>query len=204
MYNNVISVVRHNGWLTIPFPLGRGVQQGCPLSYHLFNIVRQVLIYYLWDQGLFVWWTKPGEPCSLYADDTAIFILDVDQLGIILDWIHSVGLFTRLTLNLDKTIAFCHSQKMRTLVHGIQINSAPVKYLGSFLGIGDLSTINFEIPLCMARIKLNHWSKRKLSLFARITVAKTFIFSLFTHILNTSWITNAQLHLIQTILNEFL
>ena len=137
-----------------------------------------------------MWWTKPGEPCSLYADNTAIFILHVDQLGIILDQVHFVGHFTGLTLNLNKTIAFCHSQKMRTSIYGIQIDSVPVKYLGSFLSIGDLSTINFEIPLHRARMKLNHWNKRKLSLFAKITVEKTFIFSLFTHILNTSWITN--------------
>ena len=39
MYSNATSVVRHNGWLTVPFPLGRGVQQGCPLSCHLFNTV---------------------------------------------------------------------------------------------------------------------------------------------------------------------
>ncbi len=77
-YNNATSVVRHNGWLTVPFPLERGVHQGCLLSCHLFNLVGQVLIYYLWDQGLFAWWTKPGEPCSLYTDDTVIFILDVD------------------------------------------------------------------------------------------------------------------------------
>ena len=37
-----------------------------------------------------------------------------------------------------------------------------------------------------------------------MTVAKTFIFSLFTHILNTMYITNNQLEIIQKILNEFL
>ncbi len=35
MYSDAISVVLHNGWLMSPFFLGRGVQQGCPLSCHL-------------------------------------------------------------------------------------------------------------------------------------------------------------------------
>ena len=75
MYNNVSSVVRYQNWLTAPFPLGQGVRQGCPLSYHLFNLVGQVLIYYLQDIGEFHWWKYSGDLYSLYADDTAIFYL---------------------------------------------------------------------------------------------------------------------------------
>ncbi len=162
------------------------------------------MIYYLWDRGFFAWWMKPGDPCSLYADDTAIFILDTNQLQSILNAITRVGEFTGLTLNLKKTIAFSPMQKKCQIIAGIQVDSVLVKYLGAFLGLGDLSTLNFEIPLHKVRIKLQKWNKRKLSLFARITVAKTFIFSLFTHILNSTWITNDQLNLTQKIPNEFL
>ena len=126
----------------------------------------------------------------------------MDQLEEILIQIHWVGGFTGLTLNLDKTLAFSPFQTKHITKYSIQIDSVLIKYLGYYLGLGDLSNVNFEIPLHKARIKLNHWNKRKLSLFARITVAKTFIFSLFTHVLNTTWINNDQLHLIQIILNE--
>ncbi len=53
MYHEVTSCVRHKNWLMPQFVLGRGVHQGCPLSCHLFNLVSQVLIYTLQQQGLF-------------------------------------------------------------------------------------------------------------------------------------------------------
>ena len=55
LYNQALSVVRYCNWLTKPFSLCRGVRQGYPLSCHLFNIVRQVLIYHLRDYGYFEW-----------------------------------------------------------------------------------------------------------------------------------------------------
>ncbi len=79
-----------------------------------------------------------------------------------------------------------------------------VKYLGAYLGVGDLSHLNFEKPLHLVQQKIQAWSSRSLTLKARVIVAKTFIFSLFTHILNTVYITNNQLEIIQKILNEFL
>ncbi len=72
MYTDAFSVVRYKNWMTPPLLLGCGVWQGCPLSCHLFNLIGQVLIYYLRDAGFFTWWKKPGDPFSLYADDTAV------------------------------------------------------------------------------------------------------------------------------------
>ncbi len=55
IYSGMISVVRHKNWLTDKISLGCGVHQWCPLSYHLFNLVGQVLIYSLQDHGLLSW-----------------------------------------------------------------------------------------------------------------------------------------------------
>ncbi len=55
LYTNAHSVVKHNNWLTEPICLWRGIRQGCPLSYHLFNLVGQVLIYSLSEEGFFEW-----------------------------------------------------------------------------------------------------------------------------------------------------
>ncbi len=85
MYLGAESVVRHNNWLTDVFPFQRGVRQGCPLSCHLFNLVGQVLIYHLRDNDFFSWWTKAGDPCSLYTDDMAIFVKNIAQLSSILE-----------------------------------------------------------------------------------------------------------------------
>ncbi len=39
MYTKAQSIVHNKGWYLEIFLLGRGVQQGCPLSCHLFNLV---------------------------------------------------------------------------------------------------------------------------------------------------------------------
>ena len=154
--------------------------------------------------GLFDWWKKPGDLNSQYADDTALLLLDIHALPQVIDHIQYVGWFTGLTLNLDKTIAF--SQKFHSIyyVHSIQISNVPVKYLGTFLGIGDLSTLNCEKPLQVARQKIQVWNSHTLTLKAHVTVMKTFIYSLFTHVLNVVYIRNDQLEFLQKLLNEFL
>ena len=119
----------------------------CPLSCHLFNLVGQVLVYSLRDAGFFGWWLKPGDLCSIYADDNALFVRNLNQLQPILDHITWVGTFTGLSLNLLKTIAFYHKFDVLTEMAGITVGNKPVKYLGVHLGKGDLSVLNFEKPL---------------------------------------------------------
>ncbi len=79
-----------------------------------------------------------------------------------------------------------------------------MKYLGAYLGLGDLSHLNFEQPLKKARAVIGRWSKRSLTLDARILVIKTFIFSIFVHILNTVSVTSAQIDTMQKMVTDFL
>ena len=149
MYSDVFSSVRHDNWLSPLILLEHGVCQGCPLSCHLFNLVGQVLIYYLHDRGFFHWWSKCGNQCSLYADDTAIFVQTSKQLSQVLDSINLVGSYSRLELNLGKTIVYqvgVHSHK----VADIEVAGKPVKYLGAFLDVSDVSEMNFNKPLAGA------------------------------------------------------
>ncbi len=159
LYTHAFLVVKHINWLTKPFNLLCGVHQGCPLLCHLFNLVGQVLIFSLRDSGYFEWWHFMNDPCSLYADDTAIFLSNLTQLQPVLDHIAFVGSFTGLGLNLKKTIAFdlCAAHKLQ--VSGICVCNAPMKYLSAFLGLGNLSCLNFKQPLKKARAVIGRWSK---------------------------------------------
>ncbi len=141
--------------------------------------------------------------CSLYADDTAIFLPDLDMLLHVLWHINWVGSFTGLHLNLDKTIAFDPGVTQKLMVAGVQVCCAPVKYLGAYLGIGDLSKLNFEAPFQKMKSVLSKWSKRPLTLDARILVCKVFTFSVFTHVLNCVFISTYQLEIIQKALLDF-
>ncbi len=130
-----------------------------------------------------------NDPCSLYADDIAIFLSDLSQLGPVLSHIDWVGGFTGLKLNLEKTIAFDPAAQSKLKVSGIEVRCASVKYLGAYLGLGDITRLNFEAPLCKAKAVLSCWRRRSLTLDARILVLKIFAFSVFVHILNTVHIT---------------
>lgn len=169
----------------------------------MFNLVGQVLIYSLKDCGYFEWWEFHGDPCSLYAENTAIFLPDLHALLQILAHIEWVGRFTGLQFNINKTIAFCPGIQDKLILHGVQVCSVPVKYLGIFLGTGDLSRLNFEQPLRKMKNILNKWAKQNLTLDAKILIVKTFAFSVFTHVLNCTYVTVHQLEIIQKILNKF-
>ena len=185
-----MSCVRYCGWLTECFVLECGVQQGCPLSCHPFNFVGQVLIYSLRDHGYFEWWRFLGDPCSLYADDIALFVSDISQLASVIKHISWVGTFTGLELNITKTIAFDPNVQGKLQIARVMVGLAPVKYLGIILGIGDLSKQNFEKPWWTTKVVATRWGKHSLTLDARILVIKTFIFSLFVHVLNCTVITS--------------
>ncbi len=50
----------------------------------------------------------------------------------------------------------------------------------------------------------SRWSKQSLTLPAQIVVLKTFIFSIFVHLLNCVFLTNTQIEVIQKLLLDFL
>ncbi len=165
--------------------------------------VGQVLIFYMHDHGLFDWWKNRGDPCSLYADDTTIFLRNLSNLSQTIRIIMDVGSFTGLHLNLSKTIAFVMAGGRR-IVAGIEVDSRPVKYLGTFLGLDDLSEMNFNNPLSKAQNNSHSWNKRNLTLSVRVLVSKTFIASIFIHTLNSVFVHTHQIQLIQQLLNDFL
>ncbi len=85
----------------------------------------------------------------------------------------------------------------------MQVRCAPIKYLGAYLGISDLSKLNFEAPFQKMKSVLSRWSKRPLTLDARILVCKMFAFSIFTYVLNCIFISTHQLDIIQKALMDF-
>ena len=83
LYNNVSSCIVNNGFASEFFPLERGVRQGCPLSGLLFVIGIELLARAIKNddniKGINV-----GEKVikvSLYADDTTVFVQDLDSVA---------------------------------------------------------------------------------------------------------------------------
>ncbi len=127
LYCGMESTMRNRGWFSAKLLLGRGVHQGCPISCHLFNFVSQVTIYFLASSSVFIWWTFVGDPASLYADDVAIVMKDLTQLGVIIKLIQECGRYTGLQLNLDKTVVYSPQIEEPVVMHGVQITNNPMK-----------------------------------------------------------------------------
>ncbi len=106
----------------------------------------QVLVFHLRDYGFFDWWKHHGDPCSLYADNMTIVIESLSQLATLIIEIQCVGHFTGLHLNLNKMIVLSLHDKPQK-ISGVQVDNKPMKYLGTHLGTGNLSDINFSVPL---------------------------------------------------------
>ncbi len=87
----------------------------------------------------------------MYADDGTLFILDISQLAGIISHIQGLSRLTGLSLNLDKNIIFNPASRKCKRFHGMLMQSSPVKYLGTFVGTGDLAKENFELTLRKAR-----------------------------------------------------
>ncbi len=156
IYSKSFAMVQHKGWLTKEFRVNRGVCQGCPLSYHLFNLVSQITVHYLQKEGLFVQplQENSNDASSMYADNVALLIRKVD-LSKVLNALSYCRTFTGLHQNLSKTVAFDLHEKPY-LTHGISIMDQPVKYLGAFLGIGDqVEQKNFEMIKAKMQVKID-------------------------------------------------
>ena len=95
-YNNATSCVLNNGHASEFFVLKRRVRQGCPLSSLLFIIGIEVLANAIRNEstikGIMV-----GEKeikVSLYADDTTVFVRDLDSIANLLALLND---FTQLS-----------------------------------------------------------------------------------------------------------
>ena len=137
----------------------------------------------------------------MYADDTTIFLHDLSQLAKVIQHIHWVGTFTGLSLNINKTITFNSEIIGKRILTEVSTRNTPVKYLEAFLGLGDLMKLNFEQPLRKAHGIM--WNNHHLTLNAQILISKTFLFSVFTHLLNSIFLTAHEIDVIQKLVSDF-
>ena len=74
LYQNTLSIIFNNGFLSTPFSLSRGVRQGCPLSLLLYIINGEVINLNIKNNDKIVGYPIPNQKenakLSQYANDT--------------------------------------------------------------------------------------------------------------------------------------
>ena len=107
IYQNTESIIANNGFLSSPFPLTRGVRQGCPLSLLLYIINGEVINLNVKSNPEIVGYPTPNQkqPLTLsqYADDTNFFVMTEKSITEILIFSKKYEMATGATINLSKT-----------------------------------------------------------------------------------------------------
>ena len=107
LYQNTLSIISNNGFLSTPFSLSRGVRQGCPLSLLLYIINGEVINLNIKNNDKIVGYPIPNQKenakLSQYADDTNLFVLTEQSIIEILNFFEQYNLATGTTINISKT-----------------------------------------------------------------------------------------------------
>ncbi len=154
--------------------------------------------------GHFLWWLCVGDPDSLYADDLALILPNLQVVPDVLQDLQMCGKYTGLTLNLDKTIVYDPKVKDDFRFHGVTVMSGPVKYLGTYLGLSpQVAKLNLDGAVQKMKNTAAKWWKHPLTLFAHVTVLKAMIVSKVIHILNTCYVPSTTIDFLQKFANKF-
>lgn len=185
VYNNSSSQILSNGYISSPFPIQNGTQQGCPLSPLLFALALEPLAILLRTaetfRGIHIGHQEIN--LSMFADDILLFIAHpeelLDKILEILDQFRFADFRVNysksnlMPLGVDNTYF-----TTRPALTKFAICMTPLKYLGVYIPSTLTSLYQANIPPILKSNKntLEHWRDLSLSLSGRIAVIKSVIF----------------------------
>ena len=157
--------------------------RGCPLSCLIFIICTEFMTLSL-KQSDKIKGIQLGTPTNKkelritqYADDTCLFLKDLQQIQPSLDIINTFSTVSGLTLNITKTegITLGTLPKIPINYDHIKWPQGHIRYLGVYLGHNDLenNTMNWESKIETIQKLLDSWRTRKLTLFGKILIIKS-------------------------------
>ena len=193
-YTNIEASIKSNNWISEPFPVSRGIRQGCPVSALLFIVAAEIMATAIRQnqniKGIKLPDNNTELKISQLADDTSIFISDKESVNKVLEEVEMFGNMAGPKLNTEKTIGIWlgkwkDNKDEKSSIHW---SSDPVKTLGVYFGhdINAVEKLNWENKISKATTCLKKWQSRKLSLTGRILLAKTFGISQFIYIASSS------------------
>ena len=184
LYNNISASVINYGWISENFNIERGIKQGCPLSSLLFIIIAEILSTKIRSSkdinGICVnigHDNKRSLKITQLADDTTLFLKNINEILPALKHIDEFGKHSGLRLNINKTngLLIGRSKALQdNIIDNIKLESH-VKALGTYFGVDKAACdkLNWENKIDACQKLLNTWSCRKLTFYGKITIIKT-------------------------------
>ena len=104
------SYISHYGWLSEPFPLERGIRQGCPFSPFLFVLAVEILATKVRQgaiKGIQINHSEAATTIKIqqYADDATLFLQDKEDLDEAIDTLNNFKYISGLSINTNKSEA---------------------------------------------------------------------------------------------------
>ena len=183
IYTKPKAFLKINGFLSEGINLERGARQGCPLSCLIFIICTEFMTLALQQsnkiKGIELKTPENTKEIRItqYADDTCLFLKNLNQIQNSLDIIKSFSSVSGLTLNITKT----EGLTLGTLPNNpggydyIKWPQGPIRYLGIYLGHNVLENneMNWVSKIKELQKLIDSWRKRKLTIFGKILIIKT-------------------------------
>jgi hypothetical protein len=183
IYNDPKAFIKINGFLSSTIELKKGIRQGCPLSALLFIICTEFLSLSINTnpdiKGIqFEGYGNIHEiKCTQYADDTCLFIKDIESVPVCLRTVQSFSNVSGLNLNLGKTNGLCIGSRAGDMptFNTIKWPKTPIRYLGIYIGNNenDCQKINWTNKIEKMQKLLDSWRTRKLTIQGKILVVKS-------------------------------
>ena len=108
LYQNNISFIANNSFLSTPIRLERGLRQGCPLSLPLYVIQGEVTTININNNQNIKGIKTPNNnreaKISQYADDSNFLLTEQKSIEPVIDFFEKLNKATGSTINLEKTL----------------------------------------------------------------------------------------------------
>ena len=179
LYNTISSCTVNNGFSSPFFNLHRGVRQGCPLSGMLFTLAVEILSCSIRSEKLIRGIQVKGKELKLtqYADDTTTFVKDGASLGKLLELLDLFLQCSGLKINSTKSEAIWLGKDRNNCskLYDLKWPQDPIFALGTAFSYDayKCELKNFHEKATKMQKMFNLWSQRDLSLYGKITIAKT-------------------------------
>jgi hypothetical protein len=192
LYKNVMTRVKCNGFLTEPFNITRSIRQGCPLSAQLYTLVAEPIGLMIKRdkciQGIRIKEGKEEKRIFQYADDTTLFLKDLESVKEVMRKVERYGKGTGARVNEEKTVymRFGRVPNLGGIVHFEEVKET--KILGVTLGKDEKGAREkmFEIMVGEMEKRLIFWRGRTLNLKGKILVVNALMLSKMWYILTVS------------------
>ena len=191
IYTNSKACVINYEYFSPYFKINRGVKQGGPCSAYYFLLIAEVLAIELRSnpniKGII--FDEIAKILGLYADDIDLYLYgEQKSLDAALNTIERFNMCTGFKINYDKTTIYRISSLRESNAsfytsQQVNWNSEYINVLGVNISHrkDDLMWLNYGQMIPKIKSTLLNWTKRGLSLSAKVMVINTLIASLFTY-----------------------